>query len=215
MITVGERPALLVVDVQRDFCPGGSLGVPGGDEVVEVLNEYARRFAEMGFPVIASRDWHPAHTTHFKEQGGPWPRHCVAGTPGAEFHPDLRLPPGTIVVSKGTQADEDAYSAFQARDDSGASLKEVLGRLGVGHLFVGGLATDYCVKESVLDGRARGLGVSVLLDAIRGVEVRRDDSSRALDAMMRAGARTVTLVTVAQDLSAFQPPVACHAHEPR
>src|SRR5688500_5462051 len=111
--------ALLVIDVQRDFCPGGSLAVSEGDHVVPPLNAAAARFAASGRPVVATRDWHPARTVHFQRFGGPWPPHCVQGTPGAEFHPDLRLPAGAVVVSSGMREDEDGYSAFDAVDPTG------------------------------------------------------------------------------------------------
>src|SRR5438034_3027413 len=138
--------ALLVVDVQNDFCPGGSLAVAGGDEVVPVLNEYAATFAAAGRPVIADRDYHPGRTTHFVQFGGAWPPHCVQGTPGAEYHPDLKLPPGTVQVFKGMGAEEDAYSVFQGRDEAGRSLTALLGEHKIRKLYVGGLATDYCVR---------------------------------------------------------------------
>ncbi|HEY8490951.1 MAG TPA: bifunctional nicotinamidase/pyrazinamidase [Dehalococcoidia bacterium] len=191
----GKR-ALAVVDVQNDFCPGGSLGVPEGDRVVPVLNQYARRFHEEGSPVIATRDWHPPKTRHFQEGGGPWPPHCVQGTPGAAFHPDLRLPPGTTVLSKGMDPNEDSYSAFDARTDAGESLAELLRRLGVEELYVGGLATDYCVRATALDALAQGFRVTVLTDAVRGVDVTPGDSERALREVVEAGARTATLETV-------------------
>lgn len=187
--------ALVVVDVQNDFCPGGSLAVPDGDAVVPVLNEYARRFAAQSAPVFASRDWHPAVTRHFKDYGGPWPVHCVQGTAGAEFHPSLVLPREAIVVSKGMDPNEDAYSAFQALTDDGVALAAALQRRGVEHVYVGGLATDYCVKATVLDALARGFRATLLIDAARGVNVRPHDSELAIEAMVRAGADVATLET--------------------
>lgn len=191
----GKR-ALLVVDVQNDFCPGGSLGVSGGDQVVPVLNEYARRFHQEGSPVIATRDWHPPKTRHFQEQGGPWPPHCVQGTPGARFHPDLRLPPGATVVSKGMDPNEDSYSAFDARTETNQPLPEHLRALGVDELYIGGLATDYCVRATALDALSQGFQVTVLTDAVRGVDVNPGDSDRALREVVEAGARTATLETL-------------------
>jgi nicotinamidase/pyrazinamidase len=184
--------ALLVIDVQRDFCPGGSLAVVEGDRVVPPLNALAARFAAAGRLVIATRDWHPPRTTHFQAYGGPWPPHCVQGTPGAEFHPDLRLPEGTVIVSAGMGEDEDGYSAFVGRDESGQPLVDLLRARGVRHLYVGGLATDYCVKESVLDGRRYGFAVTLLEDAVRGVNVQPGDDARALAAMRDAGAEITT-----------------------
>ncbi len=185
--------ALLIIDVQNDFCPGGSLPVSGGDEVVPLLSELAERFASAGLPVYASRDWHPSETKHFKPFGGLWPPHCVAGTHGSEFHSELYLPDATIVVSKGMNPAEDAYSAFQACDNDGVSLKESFLRNRVEAVFVGGLATDYCVKETVLDGLREGFQVFLFTDAIRGVEVQPGDSSRAIEEMVRKGARTAHL----------------------
>src|SRR5438132_588335 len=137
---------LLLVDPQNDFCPGGSLGVTEGDAVMPILSDWATAAESAGVPVFVSRDWHPPHTTHFKQYGGVWPPHCVMGTHGAEFHPDLHLPPGAVVVSKGMGETEDAYSAFEARDESEKRLGALLAEHGVRHLYVMGLATDYCVK---------------------------------------------------------------------
>ncbi len=190
--------ALLIVDVQNDFCPGGALPVARGHEVVEPLNAVAARFAAAGRPVIASRDWHPPRTRHFKEYGGQWPPHCVQGTPGAEFHPNLKLPAGTIIVSKGMAEHEDAYSAFEARDEAGRPLADLLRALGVQRLYVGGLATDYCVKASVLDARRHGFEVIVLEDAVRAVELQPGDEERALAEMRAAGARIMATTGAAR-----------------
>jgi nicotinamidase/pyrazinamidase len=193
--------ALLLVDVQNDFCPGGALPVPEGDRVVPVLNEYAERFAQMDAPVFASRDWHPVVTKHFKAQGGPWPPHCVADSRGAAFHPELKLPAQASVLTKGTDPTDDGYSAFEAADERGQALSERLKEKGIGQLYVGGLATEYCVRASVLDGLGQGLDVVVLLDAVRGIDVQAGDVARALDEMLRAGARTATLATIDQELA--------------
>ncbi|MCX6020620.1 MAG: bifunctional nicotinamidase/pyrazinamidase [Chloroflexi bacterium] len=188
-----ESSALLIVDVQNDFCPGGSLPVPDGDQVVSVVNEYAERFAAAGLPVFASRDWHPAQTRHFGSGGGIWPDHCVQDTWGAAFHADLRLPDGTLVISKGVDPEDDSYSAFEGKGPTGELLADLLKAQGVTHLFVGGLATDYCIRSTVLDATERGFQVTVLVDACRGVEVQPGDSARALDEMRAAGAATATL----------------------
>lgn len=187
------KEALIVVDVQNDFCPGGALAVPGGDQVVPVLNEYVDRFERAGLPIFFTRDWHPARTKHFNTEGGPWPPHCVQGTPGARFHPSLRIPEGAPIVSKGTNPEEDAYSGFQATAPNGLRLPEVLKRQGVDHLYVGGLATDYCVRATALDALASGFSVTVLLDAVRGVDVAPGDTERALVEMLDAGANFTTL----------------------
>lgn len=188
-----NRSALLVVDVQNDFCPGGSLAVNEGDRVVPVLNSYMDLFDSRGLPVIATRDWHPEETTHFKALGGIWPPHCIAGTRGAEFHPDLRLPEGAHIVSKGINPESDDYSAFQAVTEGGDALGGLLRELKVERLFIGGLATDYCVKESVLDALRDGYSVTVLTDAIRGVDLEPGDSERALSEILMEGANSVTL----------------------
>jgi nicotinamidase/pyrazinamidase len=191
-----EGTALLIVDVQNDFCPGGALAVEAGDRVVPVLNEYARRVAGAGGDVYLSRDWHPAATRHFKSGGGPWPPHCVQGTEGAGFHPDLAPPVGFTVITKGDNALDDGYSAFDGHDADDISLSASLDVHGIGRLLVGGLATDYCVRASVLDALKHGLVTIVLLDAIRGIDVEEGDVARALDEMLRAGATTATLETV-------------------
>lgn len=183
-----SRDALVIVDVQNDFCPGGALGVPEGDRVVPLLNRYAERFAARGAPVFAARDWHPAETRHFQAHGGAWPPHCVQDTRGAEFHPDLVLPPATTVLSKGMDPTEDAYSCFQAETADAQAFAVSLGEIGVQRLFIGGLATDYCVKATVLDGRERGYPVTVLGNAIRAVDLAPGDGDRAVEAMFEAGA---------------------------
>jgi epoxyqueuosine reductase len=190
------RDALIVVDVQTDFCPGGALGVRGGDEIVPVINDYAARFRAAGAPVFATRDWHPRVTRHFQAYGGPWPPHCVQGTPGADFHPALRLPPEAVVVSKGMDPDEDAYSGFQARDAGGRTLPEMLAERGVRRVFVGGLATDYCVRATAIDAVRAGFEVVVLADAIRAVDLQPGDGARAEEEMRRAGVRFTTLAEV-------------------
>ncbi|MCG8432122.1 MAG: bifunctional nicotinamidase/pyrazinamidase [Candidatus Omnitrophica bacterium] len=181
--------ALLVVDVQKDFCVQGALAVPRGDEVVGVLNEYIAACRGQRIPVIASRDWHPRQTAHFREQGGMWPVHCVKDTPGAAFHPALRLPQDTIIISKGMDAGAESYSAFDGVDDRGRSLADVLAALCVEELLVGGLAADYCVKATCLDALLRGFSVSVLVDAVRGVNLSPGDSDRALEEIVSRGGR--------------------------
>lgn len=187
------RDALVIVDVQNDFCPGGALAVPDGDRVVPVLNRYAERFSQRGAPIFASRDWHPARTKHFKAGGGPWPPHCVQDTPGAAFHPGLALPAETEVVSKGMDADADAYSCFQAETETGLPFAAALGEQGVGRLFVGGLATDYCVKATALDALKEGFEVVVLQDAVAAVDLTPGDGVRAMAEMQAAGARLARL----------------------
>ncbi|HEX7087813.1 MAG TPA: nicotinamidase [Vicinamibacterales bacterium] len=183
-----RHSALLIIDVQNDFCPGGALPVPEGDQVVPVLSRLAERAGALGLPVYASRDWHPPESVHFKSGGGPWPVHCVAGTPGAQFHPDLRLPPGTMIVSAGTSGEDDGYSAFEGTVAGRGSFEADLRARGVTHLIVGGLATDYCVRASVLDARRLGIDVTVVSDAVRAIDVQPGDGERALKEMREAGA---------------------------
>ncbi len=178
--------ALLVTDVQRDFLPGGRLAVPSGDAVIPVLNRYLALWRNRGLPVFAVRDWHPPGHCSFQEQGGPWPLHCVAGTPGAEFAPDLDLPPDAPVTSKGSVLDREAYSGFQE-----TSLHERMRSAGVKRVFVGGLATDYCVLATVRDAVALGYAVGVLTDATKAVDVHPGDGQRALDEMVRLGAEPI------------------------
>src|SRR6266852_4030291 len=180
---------LLLVDPQNDFCPGRSLAVADGDAVIPVLNAWATAAERAGVPIFVSRDWHPARTTHFKEFGGVWPPHCVMGTPGADFHPDLRLPADVVIVSKGMGETEDAYSAFQARDGAGTLLPALLEQSGIRRLYIAGLATDYCVKSSALDGLAHDLGVTLIPDGMRAVNLRPTDGEQALAEMQARGAR--------------------------
>jgi nicotinamidase/pyrazinamidase len=179
---------LLLVDPQNDFCPGGSLPVGDGDAVMPVLTAWASAAQSAGVPIFVSRDWHPPRTTHFKEYGGVWPAHCVMGTHGAEFHPDLRLPADAVIVSKGMGEAEDAYSAFQARDAAGTPLAALLEERHVTQLCVGGLATDYCVKSSVFDGLERGFGVRLIPDGMRAVNLQASDGEQALADMQARGA---------------------------
>ena len=190
MNTVRLQPgdALIVVDVQKDFLPGGALAVTEGDAVIAPLNAWIARFRAAGLPVIATRDWHPPNHCSFREQGGPWPVHCVADTPGAAFADDLQLPEDAWIVSKATEAEREAYSGFQDTD-----LAERLKAAGVRRLFVGGLATDYCVRNTVKDALANGFTVFLLTDAIRAVNVNPGDGDRAIAEMTAAGAVPVTL----------------------
>ena len=181
-MAANSKRALIVVDVQNDFCPGGSLAVAHGDEVVAPLNKLIRAFLERGEPVFKSRDWHPAQTKHFAAYGGTWPVHCVQDTKGAEFHPDLLDDMHIRTVSKGL-GDTDCYSAFDETD-----LDLQLRRLGVEEVWVGGLATDYCVKNTVLDALRKGYKVKALEDAMRAVDVNPGDGDHAIEEMRQAGA---------------------------
>ncbi|HXQ69253.1 MAG TPA: nicotinamidase [Pyrinomonadaceae bacterium] len=179
------KKALIVVDVQNDFCPGGTLAVPHGDEVVAPLNKLIDEFLERGDPVYKSRDWHPPTTKHFTAYGGTWPVHCVQNTEGAAFHPALHNDPRIEVISKGL-GDTDGYSAF---DKTGLSSQ--LKQAGVEEVVVGGLATDYCVKHTVLDALKQGYKVKAVEEAMRPVELRPGDGERAIEEMRAAGAEII------------------------
>ena len=176
--TPASDDALIVADLQRDFCPGGSLAVPEGDQVVPLVNQLAPRFQT----VVTSQDSHPPDHSSFVAQGGPWPVHCVEGTPGWEFHPDLRVEPD-FRVYKARERDVEEYSAWKPE------LAEFLSIRGVRRVVLVGLALDYCVQATALDARAAGHEVLVLTDATRAVNVRPDDGDRALDALRAAGVR--------------------------
>jgi nicotinamidase/pyrazinamidase len=184
--------ALLLVDLQNDFLPGGALAVPHGDEVLPVLAAWVRAFATADLPVAATRDWHPRSHCSFRAQGGPWPPHCVARTRGAAFAEGFALPPETLVVSKGEHPALEAYSGF-----AGTALADELREAGVRRLFVGGLATDYCVLQTVLDALGQGFEVFVLRDGVRAVDVHAGDGEAALARMRAQGARLVEGVPAA------------------
>lgn len=175
--------ALIMVDVQNDFCPGGSLAVKEGDLVVPVLNGLSKIGRERLWTLVATRDWHPDTTTHFDA----WPKHCVQNTLGGAFHSDLDLS-GVEIFSKGMGVDEDAYSGFDARNSAGLRLERLLRGRDVKELVVGGLATDYCVRATVLDGLKLGFGVTLISDGIRAVDLKPGDGAKAVEEMIEAGA---------------------------
>jgi nicotinamidase/pyrazinamidase len=187
--------ALLITDIQKDFLPGGALAVSGGDDIIPVLNAYAKRFADAKAHVLASRDWHPADHISFKAQGGPWPPHCVQHTAGADFSPDLKLPGNVVVISKATDPKRESYSAFD-----GTNLEPELRRLGVKRIFIGGLATDYCVLYTVLDARKLGLETVVLMDATLGIDVEPNDVENAIDQMLANGTQQATAADFPDDV---------------
>jgi nicotinamidase/pyrazinamidase len=176
--------ALIIVDVQRDFLPGGRLAVPAGDAIIPAVNRLAALFKARGLPIYATRDWHPADHCSFVEQGGSWPRHCVAGTSGAEKPDGLNLPSGSMVVVKAATADADAYSGFQ-----GTNLAELLKARACKRVFIVGLATDYCVSSTAADALKEGFEVVIFEDAVRAVDVKPGDGDRALAALVTQGAR--------------------------
>ena len=180
-----KKRALIVVDVQNDFCPGGALAVPRGDEVIGPLNGLIEEFLSRDEPVFKSRDWHPPKTRHFEENGGTWPVHCVQETRGAEFHPELLDDPRITIISKGS-GNEDNYSAFDGTD-----LAARIEELGVDEVWVGGLATDYCVKNTVLDALRKGYKVKAVASAMRPVELQPGDGERAIQEMQQQGAEII------------------------
>lgn len=183
-IKLTDRDALILVDLQNDFLPEGRLPVPCGDETITAANAYIKNFHRAGRSIFATRDWHPPDHCSFREAGGSWPQHCVAGTVGAGFADGLALPGETCVISKGTARDRDAYSGFQQTD-----LHARLKKLGVERLFIGGLALDVCVLSTVLDALSLGYQVFLLTDASRAVNVREGDGDRAIVTMRCGGAR--------------------------
>jgi nicotinamidase/pyrazinamidase len=185
---VNKTDAIIIVDLQNDFCPAGALPVPEGDQVIPALNDYIKIFKKANTRIFATRDWHPPNHVSFKSQGGPWPPHCIQDTEGAKFHPDLKLPHNTTIISKAMDPNKEAYSGFD-----GTELANTLQKAGSTRVFVGGLATDYCVKNTVLDARKLGFEAVLLLDAIRGINVKPDDSTRAIARMASQGAEQATL----------------------
>jgi nicotinamidase/pyrazinamidase len=187
-----ENSALLIVDLQNDFCPGGALQIINGDRIIEPTNEMVRSFSALGLPVLASRDWHLPNTSHFYDFGGQWPVHCVRETEGAAFHPALCLPQDAVIISKGTDLASDGYSAFAGMTADGKELERFLRDREVTKLCICGLATDYCVLSTTRDALGRGFQVMVLSDAVAGVDSTPGDSERALAEMDRAGAQLIT-----------------------
>ena len=186
-LTLKEGDGLVIVDVQNDFLPGGSLAVQGGDKIIASLNGYVEAAQAKGLSIFATRDWHPPNHCSFKEQGGPWPPHCVANSEGAQFSSELNLPESTIIISKGTELERDAYSGFEGTD-----LHERLSSEGISRVLVGGLATDYCVLNTVKDAIRNGYQVLLLQDAIEAVNVQPKDGEKAMEEMTSLGAIPIT-----------------------
>jgi nicotinamidase/pyrazinamidase len=191
--------ALVIVDVQNDFCPDGALGIAGGDAIIPLINRYIWLFRERKLTVIASRDWHPPVTKHFREFGGIWPAHCVQGSAGAKFHPGLLLSPDILIFSKGMDPERDDYSALHAGNEAGTLMPDFLRQEGVRHLYLCGLATDYCVRQTALEGLRRDFAITVLVDAVRGVDLQPGDSERALAEIKAAGARFATFEEISSE----------------
>ena len=182
--------ALIIVDVQNDFVPGGSLPIAEGHAVVPVLNEWIAAAQARGLPIYATRDWHPVGHVSFAERDGPWPVHCVQETPGAEFHPDLSLPPDAVIVSKGTHPDVEAYSGFDTTD-----LARRLRETGVERVWIGGLAQDVCVRATALDALAHGLTTHVIAAATRPVKTAPGDAEASFAELEAAGAHIHRRIT--------------------
>ncbi len=174
--------ALIVVDMQRDFMPGGALPVPEGDRIIPVVNECIRKFKERGALIVATRDWHPENHISFKERGGPWPKHCVQGTEGAEFV--VELPADAVIISKATDPDKEAYSGFE-----GTNLAEILKERGVKRVYVCGVATEYCVRATALDAVKHGFETYLLKDAVKGVNP--EEEKKTLEELQRAGVKLI------------------------
>jgi len=190
-----KKAALILVDVQNDFCPGGTLAVKDGDRVVEPLNRMVDFALKNGWFVIASRDWHPRRTRHFREFGGLWPEHCVQGTHGSHFHPELKVD-NAIIVSKGMDPEDDGgYSAFDGKTSSGKSLLDVLREAGVEEVYVGGLATDYCVKATALSAVQAGFKTYFLADGSMAVNIQPNDGAKAVEEMVRSRVISLSIET--------------------
>jgi len=176
--------ALIVVDMQRDFMPGGTLPVPGAHKIISKVKEYIRKFKERGALIVATRDWHPPNHISFREVGGPWPRHCVQGTKGAEFV--VELPSDAVIISKATEPNKEAYSGFE-----GTNLAEILKEKGIKKIYICGVATEYCVKATALDAVRKGFETYLLVDAIKGIDPEKE--KEVLEEMKKAGVRLVSL----------------------
>lgn len=183
-LVIGEHDALIVVDVQNDFLPGGALAVNDGDAVIPLINECMQLFAARRLSIYATRDWHPDDHCSFTENGGIWPKHCVADSAGAQFAESLTFPEDVTIVNKGTVSEKEAYSGFQ-----GTGLSDQLHEKGVERVIVGGLATDYCVLHTVNDALENGFDVVILADAIRAVDLNSGDGDQAIESMLGRGAK--------------------------
>ena len=192
METLTSNDALLIADIQRDFLPGGALEIRGSGEILPILSTYILRFHTRRLPIFLTRDWHPPNHCSFRDQGGPWPVHCVAGTPGSLPPAGFETPASAVIIYKAIDPDREAYSAFYR-----TALDRHLRALGVRRLFIGGLATDYCVVHTATDALSLGYAVCLLLDGIKGVNVQPNDGLRAEQDMLRLGATPVRLETLA------------------
>jgi nicotinamidase-related amidase len=188
---VKPSDGLIIVDFQKDFCAGGALPVPNCEEILPMVNEYIKVFVDSTAPIYATRDWHPPNHVSFLHRGGPWPPHCVQNTEGARFHPELKLPANVTIVSKGSDPDKESYSGFD-----NTRLAERLKSARVKRVFVCGLATDYCVKNTVLDALRLGFTTVLLVDATKGIDAHLGDVEKAVEKMIKSGAERATLEEV-------------------
>lgn len=188
---ISPTDALVVVDLQNDFLPKGALAVPHGDRVIPIINTLIALFERNNFPIFASRDWHPVNHCSFVAQKGLWPPHCIQNTEGAAFTKALRLPIETIIISKADEPENEAYSAFEGTD-----LTQTLQKKNIKRLVVVGLATDYCVKETVIDACKAGFEVVVVKEGIAPVEIYSGDGERAIEAMQAVGAKLISFQDV-------------------
>jgi nicotinamidase/pyrazinamidase len=191
-LSISDGDVLLIVDIQNDFLPGGALGVKEGNEIIDPVNRAVQIFLQNRLPVLYSRDWHPPNHCSFLAYGGPWPPHCIRDTAGAAFSAEMAMPKAPLVFSKGINAEMEQYSAFDAVDEGGSPLRQILQRFRVKRVFIGGLATDYCVLNSAIDLLKAGYDVVVLRDACRAVNVDPTDGEKAFDRMIAEGAKTMT-----------------------
>jgi len=204
-LNITDKDVLIIADVQKDFLPGGALGIKNGDQIIPALNDYIDIFKKAKAKIVASRDWHPPNHVSFKEQGGQWSPHCVQETDGAQFSPNLKLPNDVTIISKATDPNKEAYSVF---DSTG--LADQLKAQGITRIFIGGLATDYCIVNSVVDAKNAGLDSVVLADATCGIDATPGDVDRAFKKMAANGAVQVTLV----DFPELEtPPIKENPHE--
>lgn len=188
---MSHHQGLLIVDVQNDFCAGGTMPIARAETILPVINQYIRYFYAHSAAIIATRHWHPATTSHFETFGGAWPSHGIQDTPGALFHPDLALPRDVIIISKGMKPGEEGWSAFEGVDTRDKSFFTVLQENKIKELFVAGLATEYCVKATVLEALQNNFAVNLLMDAIKGVNIEPEATDYAVKKMLRKGAKKI------------------------
>jgi nicotinamidase/pyrazinamidase len=198
-MSANSRDALIIVDVQNDFLPGGRLAVSNGDKIIPILNRYIAYFRANKLPIFATCDWHPANHCSFQQQGGLWPPHCVAESKGAAFNAQLKLPADTYIISKGTTPEKDAYSGF-----SNTPLRMLLQLFGIRRVFIGGIATEYCVSNTVKDALRLHYITFLLEDAIYAMNKQPQDSLRAIEEMIRLGAIPMHFESLPYE-SAIQP----------